>query len=581
VVAAGRWDAEESWIAAQKLAAIRELIRRRPVAGRAAEDGRLPGAWRKDLIEEIALELAITKNAADALIALAWTLEMRLPLTAAAVDAGILNLGKARMIADETAVLSDEDAGKAEELVAGQWTGKTWSQIRAKIARAVVNADPEGAARRRERAEREDARVRFWREHAGTAGLAGYGLPADRALMAHAKIQARARAYRAWGIPGTLDQLRVLAYLDKILDTDSRDQYPQAAAGGSKAGQARDGRDSDGGDDARAGREDAPGDNSRDTPEGLAGDARDSQDNGSRDDDGLDLDGLDLDGLDDGGPEDGGGEPGDGGPGDGGPWDGGDGGPGGGPAGTDGPGGGGAGAGDGLPANVDLTIPMLDLLERARRAAEAHGLGVLDPDLARRLAAAAAKNPRSVFRVIVTDPAGQAIGFGQATRGRRPGTGKPPRPGQETPGGTRDGTTTATFTPAGAGPAGGYGAWTLAIGDLVLTVKLAPIPMGECDHRYESKGYQPSDTLRRLVQIRDGECVLPVCVRHPRGCEWDHGVPWPEGRTCSCNGGMRCGHDHRIKHSPGWTVKQFPGGYHRWTTPSGRSYTKGPREYPI
>jgi hypothetical protein len=28
-------------------------------------------------------------------------------------------------------------------------------------------------------------------------------------------------------------------------------------------------------------------------------------------------------------------------------------------------------------------------------------------------------------------------------------------------------------------------------------------------------------------------------------------------------------------------VKQLPGGYHQWTSPSRRTYTKGPRQYPI
>jgi hypothetical protein len=193
VVAAGRWDALESWCVSQKLAAVRELIRRNPAAGHETSGG-LPGAWRDSLTEEIALELAITKTAAAALINLAWTLEKRLPLTAAALDAGIVNHGKARMIADETAVLSDADAAAAEALVAGSWAGKTWSQIRAKIARAVVNVDPDGAEKRREQAEKHEARVRFWREHAGTAGLAGYGLPTDQALKAHQNIQHRARA---------------------------------------------------------------------------------------------------------------------------------------------------------------------------------------------------------------------------------------------------------------------------------------------------------------------------------------------------------------------------------------------------
>src|SRR5437588_8460928 len=110
IVAAGRWDAAESWITARKLAAIRELIRRRPEDGHAAAGGGLPDLWRKDLAEEVALELGISANAADGLISLAWTLARRLPLTAAALDAGILNLGKARMIAAETSVLADADA---------------------------------------------------------------------------------------------------------------------------------------------------------------------------------------------------------------------------------------------------------------------------------------------------------------------------------------------------------------------------------------------------------------------------------------------------------------------------------------
>lgn len=228
----------------------------------------------------------------------------------------------------------------------------------------------------------------------------------------------------------------------------------------------------------------------------------------------------------------------------------------------------------------------------AERPGEAHGLGVIDPDLARRLVAAAAQNPRSTWGVIVTDADGRAIGYGQARAARpaRVGPGppggqprdkppKPPRPGQDGAGGTRDGT--VAFTPAGPGPRDGYGAWTLTLGDLVLTVKLAAIPDGECDHRHESRGYQPSDTLRRLVEIRDGKCTLPVCGCHPRSCDWEHAVPWPAGRTCCCNGGMRCRHDHRVKQSPGWKIKQLPGGHHQWTTPSGKTYTSEPYRYPI
>ena len=223
VVAAGRLAALESWITSQKLAAVREIIRRRPAAGHEPGiAGGLPGVWCKDLAEELGCELAVTRNAADDLIELAWVLEVRLPLTAAALEEGVLDLSRVRMIAAETGVLSDEDAREAEKLVADRWAGKTWGQLRTLVVRAVVNIDPEGARKRREKAERDEARVRFWREHAGTAGLAGYGLPTEQALKANAIVQARARDYRAWGIPGTLDQLRVRAYLDILTGKDSR-----------------------------------------------------------------------------------------------------------------------------------------------------------------------------------------------------------------------------------------------------------------------------------------------------------------------------------------------------------------------
>ena len=59
--------------------------------------------------------------------------------------------------------------------------------------------------------------------------------------------------------------------------------------------------------------------------------------------------------------------------------------------------------------------------------------------------------------------------------------------------------------------------WTLALpGGRELTVRIDPVPVFECDHRYETHGYQPSDRLRHLVQIRDGTCTFPTCNRHAR-----------------------------------------------------------------
>ncbi len=69
----------------------------------------------------------------------------------------MISLAKARIIAGATAVLDDARAAMAETLIADQLAGKTPGQIAAMIARAVVKVDPEGARKRRERAQKEDA----------------------------------------------------------------------------------------------------------------------------------------------------------------------------------------------------------------------------------------------------------------------------------------------------------------------------------------------------------------------------------------------------------------------------------------
>ena len=171
---------------------------------------------------------------------------------------------------------------------------------------------------------------------------------------------------------------------------------------------------------------------------------------------------------------------------------------------------------------------------------------------------------------------------GPHTPGRRDTPG-PGRPGPaSTPG--PDGPGRFTFTrEQGPGPPGGYGRWRLRPGgDRDLLADLEPLAITDCDHRHESAGYQPSDTLRHLIHIRDGDCSWPPCRRNARRCDFEHGIPWDRGgRTCICNGGPHCRHHHHQKQDPGWTVEQPQPGYRVWTTPAGRQYSAGPTEYPI
>src|SRR5215471_18310223 len=281
---------------------------------------------------------------------------------------------------DELSVLDDEQAAQAEKLILGELLGKTPRQIGKLAASIVCTIDPDGARKRRERAERDEARVRFWRDNGGAAALAAYGLPTDEALAAHAAINERAREYKAAGAfpDARMDQLRVLAYLDLLNDVSAAARIARAKAEAAQSAGERPAGDEPG----RAPGGDGPSGNPGDSEPGDPGDGSSG---------------------------------GSGGPGDCGQ-------PGGGPAGGHLP---------ALPARANLTIPLVTLLSLAGRPGEAHGLGPLDPALARDLAVVAARSPHSEWCVTVTDPSGVAIGHGCARPART--RGKPP------PGGNRDG----------------------------------------------------------------------------------------------------------------------------------------------
>ena len=111
----------------------------------------------------------------------------------------------------------------AEELVLGRAARLTPSGLRDAIARAVMDVAPEKARKRREDAAK-DARVERWAEDSGNAALMGRELPPDEVLAADQRITAWAHELRKGGLEGDMDELRARAYLDLLLDKDSRPQ---------------------------------------------------------------------------------------------------------------------------------------------------------------------------------------------------------------------------------------------------------------------------------------------------------------------------------------------------------------------
>jgi hypothetical protein len=235
-----------------------------------------------------------------------------------------------------------------------------------------------------------------------------------------------------------------------------------------------------------------------------------------------------------------------------------------------------------------MTVPAVTLTHLAARPGELAGIGPVDPDLARDLAGAAARNPRSTWCVTVTDSQGHAIGHGCARPAPANGPphhtqpGKPDEPGGPGP----PGRPRFTFTPAGQpGPPGGYGTWRFSAGlpghrDLLIDIE--PLPAGDCDHRHQAKGHDPGVKLRHLAQVRHATCTGPGCQHPATNCDFEHNIPYEAGgRTCLCNGDPKCRHCHRMKQDPRWKAEHLPTGEIRWTMPCGRQHLTEPTRYPI
>src|SRR5260370_65460 len=118
-----------------------------------AGTGRFRGEWGGFTGDEGGLARARTRRAGRAQRGLALDLADR-PATAAALEAGRIDLPRARVILDAVGVLSDGHAAAVEAAVLPAAPGQTTGQLRAAVARAVLLLDPDAARRRREEAQK-------------------------------------------------------------------------------------------------------------------------------------------------------------------------------------------------------------------------------------------------------------------------------------------------------------------------------------------------------------------------------------------------------------------------------------------
>ena len=127
-------------------------------------------------------------------------------------------------------MLSDADAAAVEAKITPRAGEQTTGELGSALARAVKAHDPEGAKRRREKAQK-DARVEVWAEPAGTAALAGRDLAPAGVIEATKSLDADARWLKAHGVAGSFDELRAKAFAALLAHKPLTTLIPATPAG--------------------------------------------------------------------------------------------------------------------------------------------------------------------------------------------------------------------------------------------------------------------------------------------------------------------------------------------------------------
>ena len=180
---------------------IAEFGRRRIAAfddakARGVRPGRRPGEFAAD---ELACELLVTANHADARLERDAALASRLPKTLAGMAAGAISGDRADAIAAWTMSLTDADAARADEILAAAAPGLRGDQLSRKAAALEMKLNPDGVKARKEHARLTRQRVELRREDTGNASLAGRELDPVTALACKSYIGALAVRIRNHG----------------------------------------------------------------------------------------------------------------------------------------------------------------------------------------------------------------------------------------------------------------------------------------------------------------------------------------------------------------------------------------------
>lgn len=169
---------------------------------------------------EIAAGLVWTPTRADRELGFALALCERLKPVFTALEQGLIDLAKARVLVDyldpATGEITDEQARQLCERYLPVAPGLTTKQLSDRLYRALLALDPDLRRRRYQRAVQQRRVALYLDPKTGTATLVGDGLPAEEAAAAAARLDRLAAACRRAGHPGTLGQISADVYLGML-----------------------------------------------------------------------------------------------------------------------------------------------------------------------------------------------------------------------------------------------------------------------------------------------------------------------------------------------------------------------------
>ena len=189
--------------------------------------------------EEVAFALSWTAYAAEAHTGLAHATIVRQPAVHAALQAGQIDLPKAKVLLEEVELLDDEQATTVIARVLPDAATDTTGKLRHKLRRLVLAIDPD-AVRKRHQKALADRDVTLIRHRDGTASIVGRNLPADKATAAMDHLGRIATATRKAGDPlGRFDdrdkrstaQIRADVFVDLLDGADPTIPAQQGGAG--------------------------------------------------------------------------------------------------------------------------------------------------------------------------------------------------------------------------------------------------------------------------------------------------------------------------------------------------------------